>query len=227
MSPLKRPIILINLVLLYQKEGDIMKKIIKDEMDIVFLLDRSGSMGGIEDDTIGGYNSYIKDQKKNNVLVTTVLFDDRYEMLTDRLPIKKVDELNRDKYYVRGSTALLDAIGKSINYIDSKKSKKALFIITTDGYENSSREYSKDKIKEMIKKHVNYEFIYIGADIDSYAEAASIGIERCNTASYKKDKKGISTLFKSVSKASSMMCEDACLGSSWKEDLDNYIKENS
>ena len=204
-----------------------MKKIIKDEMDIVFLLDRSGSMGGIEDDTIGGYNSYIKEQKKNNVLVTTVLFDDRYELLTDRLPIKEVDELTRDKYYVRGSTALLDAIGKSINYIDSKKSKKALFIITTDGYENSSREYSKEKIKEMIKKHDNYEFIYIGADIDSYAEAASIGISRGNTASYKKDKKGISTLFKSVSKASSMMCEDMCLGSSWKEELDNYIKENS
>ena len=204
-----------------------MKKNNVEEMDIVFLLDRSGSMSGVEDDTIGGYNSYLNEQKNNNVRVTTILFDDKYEMINERTPIKKVNKLTRDDYYVRGSTALLDAIGKSINYIDSKKSKKTLFVITTDGYENASREYSKDKIKSMIKKHDNYEFIYIGADIDSYSEGASLGISKKNISSYKKDRKGISTLFKSVGCASKCYMENSCLDTSWKEDLDKYINENS
>ena len=91
-----------------------MKKNNVEEMDIVFLLDRSGSMSGVEDDTIGGYNSYLNEQKNNNVRVTTILFDDKYEMINERTPIKKVNKLTRDDYYVRGSTALLDAIGKSI-----------------------------------------------------------------------------------------------------------------
>lgn len=204
-----------------------MKKIKNDEMDIVFLLDRSGSMSGVEDDTIGGYNSYLNEQKNNNVLVTTILFDDKYEVLNERTPIKKVKKLTHNDYYVRGSTALLDAIGKSINYLDSKNSKKALFVITTDGYENASIEYSKNKIKTMIKKHDNYEFIYIGADIDSYAEGTSLGISKKNISSYKKDKKGISTLFKSVGCASKCYMQDGCLEESWKEDLDKYIEENS
>ena len=202
-----------------------MKK--NNEMDIVFLLDRSGSMAGVEEDTIGGYNSYINNQKKNNVKITTVLFDDKYEVLTDRKDIKKVDQLTRDDYYVRGSTALLDAIGKSINYMDKCKSRKAMFVITTDGYENASREYSKEQIKKMIKQHDNYEFIYIGADIDSYSEAASIGISRKNTASYKKVKKGISTLFGAVGRASEMMCCESSIDMSWKQELDEYIEQNS
>jgi len=204
-----------------------MKKINNEEMDIVFLLDRSGSMGGVEDDTIGGYNSYIEKQKKNNVKITTILFDNYYEVLTDREKINNIDKLTRDKYFVRGSTALLDAIGKSIDYMDKCKSRKAMFIITTDGYENASINYSKDKIKKMIKSHDNYEFIYIGADIDSYSEAAKLGISRENTASYKKDKKGISKMFGAVAKASSMMCNDEILDCSWKKELDSYINENS
>ena len=204
-----------------------MKKIINDEMDIVFLLDRSGSMSGVEDDTIGGYNSYIDNQKKNNVRVTTVLFDNFYEVLTDREKINNIDKLTRDKYFVRGSTALLDAIGKSIDYMDKCKSRKAMFVITTDGYENASINYSKDKIKKMIKAHDNYEFIYIGADIDSYSEAASIGISRENTASYKKDKKGINKMFGAVAKATSMMCCEDSISSNWKKDLDDYISQNS
>ena len=146
------------------------KKIKNEEMDIVFLLDRSGSMGGIETDTIGGYNSYIKEQKKNNVKVTTVLFDDRYEVLHQREKINDIKELTNKEYFVRGSTALLDAIGRAINYMDEQKSKKAIFVITTDGLENSSREYNKARIKEMIEGHKEWEFIYIGANIDSYGE---------------------------------------------------------
>jgi len=203
-----------------------MKKNKINEMDIIFLLDRSGSMGGMEDDTIGGYNSYIEKQKKNNVRVTTILFDNEYEMITDRTPIKNINKLTKDKYYVRGSTALLDAIGRSIIYIDSKKSKKALFIITTDGYENSSRDFSKDIIKSMIKSHDNYEFMYIGADIDSYSEGTSLGISKNNISSYKKDKRGMATLFKAAASASDMYFEDCAIKSSWKEELENYIEEN-
>lgn len=204
-----------------------MKKINNNEMDIVFLLDRSGSMRGVEDDTIGGYNSYIEEQRKNNVNVTTILFDDKYEVLTDRENIKFVDELTRDDYYVRGSTALLDAIGKSIEYMDRCRSKKAMFVITTDGYENASRKYTKEKIRKMIKKHDNYEFIYIGADIDSYSEASSLGISRDNTANYKKDRRGISKLFKAISNVSDMFYEEEELDVCWKKELDDYIDENS
>ncbi len=203
-----------------------MKKNKKEEMDIVFLLDRSGSMGGTEEDTIGGYNSYIKEQKKNNVRVTTVLFDNEYELLNDRTPINSVKNLTRKDYFVRGSTALLDAIGRSINYMDSKKSKKALFIITTDGYENASREFTNDKIRKMIKSHDNYEFMYIGADIDSYSEGTSLGISKNNISSYKKDRKGMSKLFKAASCASDMYYDCCEVGSSWKEELENYIEEN-
>lgn len=201
-----------------------MKK--KQEMDIVFLLDRSGSMRGIEQDTIGGYNSYIESQKNNNVKVTTVLFDDKYEMVTNREDIKNIKELTNDTYYVRGCTALLDAIGKTINYMDCQKSKKVMFIITTDGLENASKEYNRSQIKELIEGHSNWEFMYIGADIDSYSEGSSIGIKRDNISSYKKDRKGVDTLFKAMSNVSDMFYEEACIDSSWKQELENYIQEN-
>lgn len=202
------------------------KKEIKKGMDIVFLLDRSGSMAGIETDTIGGYNSYIKDNIDKDVKVTTVLFDNEYEMLTKREDIKNIKEMTTKEYYVRGSTALLDAIGKTINYLDEQKSKKVMFIITTDGLENSSRYFTKDQIKEMIQGHKEWEFIYIGANIDSYSEGTSLGINTNNISNYKKDKRGVSTLFNSVSKASTMyMCNDS-IDCTWKEDLENYINEN-
>ena len=201
-----------------------MKK--KQEMDIVFLLDRSGSMRGIEQDTIGGYNSYIESQKNNNVKVTTVLFDDKYEMVTNREDIKNIKELTNETYYVRGCTALLDAIGKAINYMDFQKSKKVMFIITTDGLENASKEYNRSQIKELIEGHSNWEFMYIGADIDSYSEGSSIGIKRDNISSYKKDRKGVDTLFKAMSNVSDMFYEEACIDSSWKKELENYIQEN-
>ena len=198
----------------------------KKEMDIVFLLDKSGSMQGIEEDTIGGYNSYIESQKNNNVKVTTVLFDDKYEMVTNREDIKNIKELTNETYYVRGCTALLDAIGKTINYMDSQKSKKVMFIITTDGLENASKEYNRSQIKELIEGHSNWEFMYIGADIDSYSEGSSIGIKRDNISSYKKDRKGVDTLFKAMSNVSDMFYEEACIDSSWKKELENYIQEN-
>ena len=197
-----------------------------DEMDIVFLLDRSGSMSGMEDDTIGGYNSYIEGQKDNNVRITTVLFDDKYEMISNRTNIKDIKKLNRKSYYVRGCTALLDAIGKTINYIESKNPKKVIFIITTDGLENASREYDKNKIKKLIKKHNDWEFMYIGADIDSYSESESIGISRKNTANYKKDKMGTKMLFEAVACASNSYLNEEEVSENWKSKLDDYINDN-
>ncbi len=197
-----------------------MKKKIENEMDIVFLLDRSGSMGGMESDTIGGYNSYLNQQKDKNALVTTVLFDDQYELLTNRAKIQDVSDLTSSEYYVRGCTALLDAIGKTIKLMDKAKSKKCIFVITTDGYENASKEYNKAQIKELIEGHKDWEFMYIGANVDSYSEASAIGIKASNTANYKKTKDGTRSLFKAVSNASEMMYECGKVSGTWKEELE-------
>ena len=198
------------------------------ETDIIFILDRSGSMSGIESDTIGGFNSFIIKHKKNkNTKVTTVLFDDKYEVLYERKPITEVQRLTPKEYYVRGCTALMDAIGKTINSLDKKiKNNKVLFVITTDGLENASCEYNKDKIRKLISKHPNWEFIYIGADIDSYDEASQIGIKSSHTANYKKSRGGVNSLFASVGRAFDYICDDEELDSNWKQDLDNYIENN-
>ena len=196
-----------------------MKK--NEPKDIVFLLDRSGSMGGMESDTIGGYNSYIEKLKNENALVTTVLFDNDYEILTDRVDISKVKKLNKKTYYVRGCTALLDAIGKTIRYIDSKTNHKVLFIITTDGLENASVEFNSSQIKELIQGHKNYEFIYLGADIDSYSEAASIGIKRENTSNYVKSKRGTAKMFAAMERVSADFMADKALPDDWKDGLED------
>lgn len=187
--------------------------------DIVFILDRSGSMHGLEEDTIGGYNSYIADFKDKNSKITTVLFDNEYEMITKREDINKVSKLTKKEYYVRGCTALMDAIGNSIEFMEKEKAEKVIFVITTDGYENASRKYTKEQIKEMIKGHSNWEFMYVGADIDSYSEAESIGIERKNTANYKKNSAGTSKMFKAMSKATEDFCLNDYVDTSWKKEL--------
>ena len=197
-----------------------------EEMDIIFLLDRSGSMGGIETDTIGGYNSYINEQKKNNAKVTTILFDDRYEMLTKREDIKNIKKLTNKEYYVRGCTALLDAIGNTINFMDKEKANKVMFVITTDGMENASKEFTRAKIKEMIQGHKDWEFIYIGADIDSYSEGQSIGIDSKNISNYRKDKKGVSMLYSAISNATENYRADRRNNVDWKQDLEKYVNDN-
>ena len=199
----------------------------RKELDIVFILDKSGSMSGSEKDTIGGYNSFLAKERKSNTnsLVTTVLFDNTYEKLYDRTKISNVKKLTEKEYYVGGCTALYDAIGKTITELDRKHPEKVLFVITTDGMENASREYNKNNIKKLIESHKNYEFIFLGAGIDSYSEGASIGIRKENISNYSKSKKGISNMFNAVGRACDMMCEDS-LDSSWKENLENYIEEN-
>jgi len=198
-----------------------MKKNNKKEMDVVFLLDRSGSMSNCVEDTIGGYNSYLNEQRNKgyNTKITTILFDDQYEILHDRAPIQEVKNITNKEYYVRGCTALLDAIGKTINRLNTNN--KVLFIITTDGLENASKEYRKKDIQQLIKKHSNWEFLYIGANIDSYEEGSTLGIDRKNLANYEQSSKGVSKLFKSVSRACCSMIEEEKIDESWKEQLEN------
>ncbi len=192
------------------------------EMDIVFLLDRSGSMANNVEDTIGAYNSYLKKQKekKYNSKITTILFDNEYEILYKRESITDVKELTEKEYYVRGCTALLDAIGKSITDLDKvSKNNKVLFVITTDGLENASKNYTKEQIKELITGHSNWEFLYIGADIDSYSEGTSLGISHNNIANYKKTKEGTRALFNSIDCATNMLYECSNINGNWKSFL--------
>lgn len=194
------------------------------EMDVVFLLDRSGSMSNCVEDTIGGYNTYLAKERKNKYKtnITTILFDDNYEVLYSREDIKNVKDLTNDEYYARGCTALLDAVGKTITDISKKaKDNKVLFIITTDGLENASREYTKDKVRKLIEKHNNWEFIFLGADINAYQEGASIGIKKSNIANYSKSKKGIGTMFDCLEESTCMLRECATLNSSWKKELES------
>lgn len=193
-------------------------------LDLVFLIDRSGSMHGSEEDTMGGFNSFIEKERKNegNTNVTTILFDNEYEELYRRKPIDKVEKLTGDVYYVRGSTALLDAIGKTITTLEREIENKVLFVIMTDGMENSSVEFSKSQIKNMIENH-KWEFIFIGADIDSYSEAGRIGIKRTHVANYRKSRRGVEDAYASVRKASLFMRDNVSLDeANWKEDLEKY-----
>lgn len=197
------------------------------KLDVVFILDKSGSMSGSEEHTISSFNEYLAKEKKNkfNTKITTVLFSHDYEYLHNRVDISKVKKLTSDDYYVGGCTALYDALGNTINSMEKKDTDKVLFIIITDGYENASKEYDNKMIKKLIKKHSDWEFIYIGADIDSYASGGAIGIKKDNIANYKKDARGTSKLFKAVGDFECAMMGEAST-TNWKQDLDNYIKEN-
>ena len=183
--------------------------------DLIFILDRSGSMKKQAKTTIKEYNSYIENMEGENIKVTTVLFDDEYEMITKEI------------YYPRGCTALYDAIGKTIKYMDEEETQKVIFIIITDGLENCSIRYSKDKIKSMIYRHSNWEFIYLGADIDSFNEGTNIGIDEKNISNFEKGNKGTHNLFKSIKKTVDMFCEDAFVSKDWKDDLEEYNENNS
>ena len=212
--------------------------------EIVFILDRSGSMGGLESDTIGGYNSLIDKQKKEEgeVYVSTVLFDDVTEVLHDRIPLKEIKPMTDKEYYVRGCTALLDAVGGAIHHIgnvhkyarDEDKPEKTLFIITTDGQENSSRRYTYEKVKHMVerqKEKFGWEFLFLGANIDAIAEAGRFGIHADRAVKFECDEKGTAVNYRVLSETVSRVrkcaaCEmDAVLAPTWKKDIEADYKK--
>lgn len=181
--------------------------------ELVMILDRSGSMGGLESDTIGGFNSMIEKQKKEegDALVSAVLFDNMQEVLYDRVEIGKVEPMDENQYYVRGCTALLDAVGGAIHHIgnvhkyarEEDVPEKTIFIIITDGLENASRRYTYDKVKQMIerqKERYNWEFLFLGANIDAVKEAGRFGIKPNRAVRYEHDSVGTQLNYDVVSK---------------------------
>ncbi len=205
--------------------------------ELVFIIDRSGSMAGLENDTIGGFNSMIKKQKKQDgkCYVSTVLFDDRIEVVHDRVELSSIKEMTENDYCVRGCTALIDAIGSSIHHIANIHKyarledvpQNTLFVITTDGMENASHRYTSDEVKCMIeqqKKKCGWEFIFVGANIDAVETAKHFGIGEDRAVNYHADSKGTAVLYDSVSEAVCNMRACAPMASDWSEKINRDFK---
>ena len=186
----------------------------KEKVEVVFIMDRSGSMGGLEADTIGGFNAMLAKQKEesNDIIWSTVLFDHISEVIHDRLPVDKVRELDGDTYYVRGSTALLDAVGGAIHHIgnvhkyarEEDRPSKTLFVITTDGMENASVIFDYRRVKRMTErqqKKYGWEFIFLGANMDAVSVAGRMGIAPERSARFHNDGIGIARNFSVVSES--------------------------
>ncbi|MDO4188571.1 MAG: VWA domain-containing protein [Lachnospiraceae bacterium] len=191
--------------------------------ELVFILDRSGSMSGLESDTIGGFNSMIKKQREEEgeANVTTVLFDDNYELLHDRINVNDLKDMTSKDYFVGGCTALLDAIGTTIKSVNKKQNElpedeqaeKVIFVITTDGMENASHKYDRDKIKKMIEKKQtkkNWQFMFLGANMDAVSEAGRIGIRAKRAFKYTNDSEGVQLNYEAVGGTISAMRAMPC-----------------
>ena len=205
----------------------------KNLTEIVFILDRSGSMAGLESDTIGGFNAMIEKQRREagEAYISTVLFDNYSEVIHDRVPLDKAPRLAEKDYYVRGCTALLDAVGEAIRHISNIHKyareedcpEKPIFVITTDGMENASRHYDYEKVKEMIRQRQEengWEFLFLGANIDAAREAARFGIRSDRAAEYHADSQGTEVIYDALGDA---LCEMCCspepLREDWKEGI--------
>lgn len=208
--------------------------------EFVFILDKSGSMSGLESDTIGGYNSMLDKQKKveGECFLTTVLFDNNYELLHDRIDIRAVRSITDKEYFVGGTTALLDAIGRTINKIvavqkqtaDEYKAEKVMFVIITDGAENSSREYSAERIKQMIgyqKSEYGWEFIFLGANIDAVETAANFGIDQDRAQNYNADSEGVNLNFRVMSETLTTFRNCSKMPDDWMDKIKNDYKKRS
>ena len=202
--------------------------------ELVFILDRSGSMSGLEKDTIGGFNSMIEKQRRQDgeCYVSTVLFDNVSEVLHDRVKLSEIKPMTEDDYTVRGCTALIDAIGGAIHHIGNVHKyarpedvpEHTLFVITTDGMENASRRYSSEQVKTMIKRQkekYGWEFLFIGANIDAVETAACYGIDEDRAVNYMPDQEGTQILYESVSAAVCNVRSNKKLNKAWSQNINN------
>ena len=206
--------------------------------ELVFILDRSGSMSGLEKDTIGGFNSMIARQKREagEALVSTVLFDSSCTVIHDRLPLSKVPPLTERECFTQGCTALLDAVGGAIHHIDNVHKyarredvpEKTMFIITTDGCENASRRYNYETVQRMIrheKEKYGWEFLFLGANIDAAREAARFGIGADRAVNYKCDQAGTALNYEVIGEAVRCVRAAQPLGANWKARIDADVKK--
>ena len=210
----------------------------KNLTEIVFILDRSGSMAGLEADTIGGFNGMLEKQKREEgrVLVSTVLFDHEQQVIHDRVDIRRMEPMTEREYFVRGCTALLDAVGGAIHHIgnvhkyarEEDRPEKTLFVITTDGMENASKRYTYEKVKAMITRQqekYGWEFLFLGANIDAAREAARFGIGKDFAANYHADSKGTGVIYDTVNDAICQVRQcSAPLSANWKNRVDEDYK---
>ena len=206
----------------------------KNLTEIVFILDRSGSMAGLEKDTIGGFNAMIEKQRKEagEAVISTVLFDNYSDVIHDRLTLDQIPQLTEKEYFVRGCTALLDAVGGAIHHIgnvhkyarEEDRPEKTIFVITTDGMENASRNYNYDRVKAMIERQkgkYGWEFLFLGANIDAAREAARFGIGADRAANYHADHEGTGVIYETVSEAICQVRSCAApLQANWKARID-------
>ena len=210
----------------------------KDLTELVFILDRSGSMQGLEGDTIGGFNAMVEKQKKEpgEAYVSTILFDDRIEVLHDRVNIRDVRPMTQRDYYVRGCTTLLDAIGGAIHHIGNIHKyarpedvpEHTLFVITTDGMENASRRYSADRVREMIRRQTErygWAFLFLGANIDAVETAGHLGITPDRAVNYHSDHAGTQLNYEVVSRAVTAVRANAPLGADWKAEIEEDFRK--
>lgn len=210
----------------------------KNTTELVFILDRSGSMSGLEKDTVGGFNSMISKQKTEDgeALVSTVLFDNKSVVIHDRIPLDDVPPMTEKEYFTRGCTALLDALGDAIHHIGNIHKyarredvpEKTLFVITTDGFENASRRYDYDTVRAMIerqKEKYGWDFLFLGANIDAVAEARRFGIDADRAVDYKCDEEGTALNFSVISDVVCGVRSNGRIESDWKKQIDDDVKK--
>ena len=205
----------------------------KNLTEIVFILDRSGSMAGLEGDTIGGFNAMIEKQRlePGEALVSTVLFDNHSDVIHDRLTLDRIPRLTNREYYVRGCTALLDAVGSAISHIatihkyarEEDRPEKTLFVITTDGMENASRRYTYEMVRNLIekqKREYGWEFLFLGANIDAAREAARFGIHPDRAVDYRADHRGTRVIYETVSETVRDFRASKPMTAGWKQKIE-------
>lgn len=205
--------------------------------EIVFLLDRSGSMAGLEADTIGGFNAMLEKQKQaeGEAILSVVLFDGVSEVICDRMDIREAEPMTDRQYFVRGSTALLDALGGAIHHIatahrfarEKDRPAKTVFVITTDGLENASRRYSYREVRQMVERETGkygWEFLFLGANMDAVAAAGNVGIRADRAVRYEHDGRGTALNFKVVSETVCNMRCDAPIAANWKDEIDEDFR---